>query len=125
MLVRMANLGYQQHVMTLAGLQMRVVGKDAMMLRGRDGTDLSYLTSEVTLGPGESADAIITTPGSSSGSGGSDEFGSYDLYPFYARDYANAYLLPNGEHSGQRTEVRVYSPGTLGPQTTPNQLGRT
>ncbi len=38
---------------------MRVVGKDATYLNGRDGTDLSYLTNTVYIGPGESVDAIV------------------------------------------------------------------
>ena len=61
-LLRFVNLGFQQHAMTIDGLTMRVVGKDATYLKGRDGTDLSYLTNTVYIGPGESVDAIVTAP---------------------------------------------------------------
>ena len=48
--------------MTLPGLQMRVVGKDAAWLAGRDGTDLSYLTDSVDIGAGEGRDIILEIP---------------------------------------------------------------
>jgi hypothetical protein len=40
---------------------MRVVGKDAKLLRGPDGKDLSYSTGEVIIGPGENYDVILDT----------------------------------------------------------------
>lgn len=46
----------------LAGLQMRVVGKDARLLRGPGG-DRFYTTNSVTLGGGQSVDAIVDTTG--------------------------------------------------------------
>ena len=48
--------------MTLAGIQMRVVGRDATPMRGRDGTDTSYETDTINIGPGESFDVIFTAP---------------------------------------------------------------
>jgi hypothetical protein len=39
------------------------VGKDARLLRGPNGEDLTYMTNSVTLGGGESTDAIIDTTG--------------------------------------------------------------
>ena len=111
-LVRMANLGYQQHSMTLPGLPMRVVGKDATLLAGRDGTDLSYTTDTVDIGPGEGVDVVVTIP---------DPGSSSTAYPLYDRAYANGYLIQGGGmHAGMRTEVRAHPAGTLGPQTTPN-----
>jgi FtsP/CotA-like multicopper oxidase with cupredoxin domain len=118
-LLRMANLGYQQHTMTLPGLPFRVVGKDATLLAGRDGTDLSYVTDSVDIGPGEGIDIIITMPGSS-GSSGTENGHAYDAYPFYDRNYANGYLTTSGVHAGLRTELRVFAPGALPAQTTPN-----
>ena len=55
--------------MTLAGIRMRVVGKDATPMRGRDGTDTSYVVNTVSFGAGESIDAIFTAPPHSGGAG--------------------------------------------------------
>ena len=112
-LLRLVNLGYTQQSMTLEGIRMRVVGKDATLLRGRDGTDASYLSNTVSIGPGESVDAIFTAPAFSAAS-------SYDTYLLYNRDYSR---LSNGGAAtmgGQMTEVRIMAAGTLGAQTEPN-----
>ena len=61
-LLRFVNLGYTQGAMTLDGIPMRVVGKDATLLRGRDGTDLTYMTDVVYFGAGESFDVIFIAP---------------------------------------------------------------
>jgi FtsP/CotA-like multicopper oxidase with cupredoxin domain len=110
-LLRFVNLGYRQAAMTLAGLPMRVVGKDATLLRGRDGTDLSYDTNTVYIGPGESADAIFTGP-SVSASGAT--------YRLYNRDYAYLSNAGTSGLGGQLTEVRISPANTLAPQTVPN-----
>jgi FtsP/CotA-like multicopper oxidase with cupredoxin domain len=111
-LLRMANLGYQEQSMQLNGIRMRVVGEDATLLRGRDGTDLSYETNVIYIGPGEARDVLFTAPGYVGP-------GDYDTYLFQNR---NQQRLTNGGESfgGQVTEVRVY-PGSLGPQAHPNQ----
>jgi hypothetical protein len=111
-LIRLINLGFEHQVMHLSGIKMRVVGKDATLLRGRAGADLSYLTSAVSIGPGETTDLIFTAP-AFSGNGG------YDRYLFYNRNYQR---LNNGGHTGyggQMTEVRVFN-GSLPPQEAPN-----
>ena len=36
-LLRFANLGFKEAAMTLTGIKLRVVGRDATLLRGRDG----------------------------------------------------------------------------------------
>jgi FtsP/CotA-like multicopper oxidase with cupredoxin domain len=107
-LLRLANLGYQHHSMTLDGIPMRVVAKDAGLLKN-GAVDLSYVTNTVELGPGESRDVIITP----------DAAGTYRLY-----DRNFSYLNNNGATSGyggQMTEVRVHLPGVLGPQTRANE----
>jgi hypothetical protein len=117
-LLRISNLGYQDHAMTLEGLTFRVVGKDATFLRGRDGTDLSYECSQLNIGPGESFDAIITAP-ASSGSSGTDAFGAYDAYPLYDRGYRDGYQIAGtSDHTGMRTEVRIYGPSSSLPAQT-------
>jgi FtsP/CotA-like multicopper oxidase with cupredoxin domain len=110
-LLRIANLGYQHHTMTLDGIPMRVVAKDAGLLRGSDGTDLSYDTNSVEVGPGESRDVIVTVP--TPASFGPD---GYATYLFYDRSFA---LLNNDGgpgYGGMLTEVRVYPVGSLGAQ---------
>jgi FtsP/CotA-like multicopper oxidase with cupredoxin domain len=108
-LLRFVNLGYQQHAMTLDGIPMRVVGKDATLLRGRDGADLSYQTNTIYIGPGESVDAIFEAPVVS----------SQTTYQLYNRNYAYLHSAGVSGLGGQMTEVRI-SPSGVPLQTTPN-----
>ena len=66
-LLRISNVSESDfHSITVAGIPMRVVGKDARLLRSSGSgpaTNLSYLTSSVTLGGGETTDAILDTAG--------------------------------------------------------------
>jgi len=63
-LLRMASASIARFsTISTTGLPMRVVGKSAKLLRGPTGLDTSYLTTSVTLGGGESLDAIIDTTG--------------------------------------------------------------
>jgi len=117
-LLRFANLGFKEAAMTLTGIKLRVVGRDATHMKGRDGTNTSYQTNTVALGAGESFDAIFTAPAHSGGPGP-------DTYVLYNRTYTRSDNLNNGtgegSGGGQRTEVRVYpaSTPTLG-QRYPN-----
>jgi hypothetical protein len=113
-LLRFANLGFREAAMTLAGIKMKVVGKDATPMRGRDGTDTSYLTSSVNFGAGESIDAIFTAPAYQGP-------GAYDTYVLYNRAFKRSDNLAGADgFGGQRTEIRVYPAGTLPAQTAPN-----
>ena len=116
-LLRFANLGFKEAAMTLAGITMRVVGKDATPMRGRDGTDTSYAASTVSFGAGESIDAIFTAPPHSGGDGP-------DTYVLYNRNYQRSNNLAPGGFGGQRTEVRVYPAGTC-PRRPSRQLSPT
>jgi FtsP/CotA-like multicopper oxidase with cupredoxin domain len=109
-LLRFANLGFKEAAMTLAGIRMRVVGKDATPMKGRGGADTSYEASTVSIGAGESIDAIFTAPVHSGGSGP-------DTYLLFDRAYERTNNIGFG---GRRTEVRVYPAGTLATQTLPN-----
>lgn len=117
-LLRFANLGFREASMTLAGIKMKVVGKDATPMRGRgatglrDGADTSYETNTLSFGAGESFDAIFMAPAYVGP-------GPYDTYVLYNRAYNRSDNQPGGA-GGQRTEIRVY-PGTLGLQTIPNE----
>ncbi len=110
-LLRFVNLGFREAAMTLAGIPMRVVGRDATPMRGRDGTDTSYETDTLLMGAGESYDAIFTAPPHSGGSGP-------DVYVLYNRRYTQD---DDQTTQGQRTEVRVYPAGALGAQQYLNQ----
>lgn len=111
-LLRFASLGFREAAMTLAGIPIRVVGRDATPMKGRDGTDTSYETDTVLMSAGESYDAIFTAPAYQGP-------GAYDTYVLYNRRYTQDDDTANGTQ-GQRTEVRVY-PGTLPPQAYFNQ----
>ena len=124
-LLRFANLGFRQTAMSLAGIKMRVIGKDATPMRGRTGTDTSYEASTVSFGAGESIDAIFTAPAFSGGSGSSGQ--GYDTYVLYDRAYEranNRAAAGSAPYGGRRTEVRVYPSGQneLPAQNHPNDL---
>ena len=112
--LRFANLGFREQAMTLAGIDMRVVGRDATPMRGRDGTDTSYVTDTINIGPGESFDVIFTAP-PHAGPG-------YDTYMLYNRNYTRSNNLAPGGFGGQATEIRVYASGVAA-QAYPNDWG--
>jgi FtsP/CotA-like multicopper oxidase with cupredoxin domain len=125
-LLRIVNLGYQQHAMQLTGLRMTVVAEDATLLRGPGGADLSYRTSTVYLGPGEARDAILVAPPFDPGAvgGSSPARGPWNTYLFKNRSLHR--LNNDGQVDaatglgGMVTEVRVYR-DPLPAQTQPNQ----
>lgn len=67
-LLRISSLDVTRfYTLATLGLTMKVVGENARLLRGPDGKDLYYDTNSVTLGGGESVDAIIDTAGAAPG----------------------------------------------------------
>ena len=129
-LIRISNLGFEEHSMVLSGVEMNLIGRDAKPLTaGRPDygvdpptaggrADISSQTYRLDIGPGESRDVIFTAPKFSGGT-------APDLYPFYDRNYGfvNKEANATGDgYGGQRTEVRVYPAGTLPEQTRPNGL---
>jgi FtsP/CotA-like multicopper oxidase with cupredoxin domain len=113
--LRFANLGFREQAMTTAGIRMRVVGRDATPMRGRDGTDTSYETETLNIGPGESYDAIFTAPAHQGP-------GAFDTYMLYNRNYTRSNNLAPGGFGGQATEIRVYA-GGVAEQAYPNDWG--
>jgi FtsP/CotA-like multicopper oxidase with cupredoxin domain len=105
-LLRLSNLGYQNHAFTADNIDLQIVAKDASLLKGRDGTTNYLTTNTVDVGPGESRDVIFTAPAP----------GSYLLY-----DRHYSYLNNGGGsgYGGMMTEIRVSST-PLAPQTAPN-----
>jgi FtsP/CotA-like multicopper oxidase with cupredoxin domain len=114
-LLRLANLGYQQHSMQLPGIPFHVVGQDASLLR--DGAvDTSYRTNTLYIGPGEARDVLFDAPAyDAARPSGSDGRGNYNVYFFKNRDWRR--LSNNGApgSGGMMTEVRVYQ-NALPPQ---------
>jgi manganese oxidase len=119
-LLRLANLGYQQHAMQLPGVSMRVVGEDATLLRN-GGANLAYSANTIYMGPGEARDVIFTAPAfNADRPSGSDSLGNYNLYYFKNR---SAWKLANDGApgpGGMMTEVRVYA-GGVPSQSFPNE----
>jgi FtsP/CotA-like multicopper oxidase with cupredoxin domain len=63
-LLRISNLSTVHFsTITIPGIPMTVVGKDAMILRSATGQNLYYTTNTLTLGGGQSADVILDTSG--------------------------------------------------------------
>jgi len=112
--LRFSNLGFRESAMTMTGIRMRVVGRDATPMRGRGGTDTSYETDTLNIGPGESYDVIFTAP-RKTGSG-------YDTYYLYNRSLLRSNNLAPEGFGGQATEIHVYASG-VDPQAFPNDLG--
>ena len=107
-LLRLANLGYQQHAMQLPGIAMHVVGQDASLLRN-GGADTSYWTNTVYIGPGEARDVLFDAPAyDPARPSGSDGRGSYNVYYFKNRDYRKLSNHGAAGPGGMMTEVRVY-----------------
>jgi FtsP/CotA-like multicopper oxidase with cupredoxin domain len=111
--LRFANLGFKEAAMTLPGISMKVVGKDATPMLGRDGTDTSYETNTLSMGAGESFDVIFTAPAHSGGTGP-------DTYMLYDRAYNRSNNLAPGGFGGRATEIHVYPSGGLAAQLIPN-----
>lgn len=119
-LLRLANLGYQQHAMQLPGLPMHVIGQDASLLRN-GAVDTSYWTNTLYIGPGEARDVLFDAPAyAATRPSGSDSRGSYNVYYFKNRDWRRLSSLGAPGPSGMMTEVRVYQT-PLPPQTAVSQ----
>jgi len=65
-LLRISNLSFDYYTLSVLGIPMKVVGKDAKILRGPSGS-LYYDTSSIELGGGETAEVILDTTGVSPG----------------------------------------------------------
>ncbi len=96
-LLRISNVSITRYF-TLAslGIPMKVVGWNARLLRGPSGKDLTYTTTLLDLGGGESADVILDTTGLAPGS-------RYFLYT------TNLNYLSNNKEDfgGLITEIRI------------------
>jgi FtsP/CotA-like multicopper oxidase with cupredoxin domain len=124
-LIRISNLGFEEHSLVLPGLEMKMVGRDAKPLQANrpdyataaTRADIQTDTYRLDIGPGESRDVIFTAPSSVPAS-------TKLVYPLYDRNYG--FVNKNGTASGDgyggmRTHVHIHPAGTLPPQTQPHQ----
>jgi FtsP/CotA-like multicopper oxidase with cupredoxin domain len=96
-LLRISSLStVDYYTLTVLGIPMKVVGKDARILRSSDGvTNLSYLTNSVTLGGGETYDVILDTAGV--------PVGTYFLYAADLNNLSN----DSQDYGGMMTEIVI------------------
>ena len=99
--------------MTVSGLRFRVIAKDATLLRGltatgRDGADLGFETNTISIGPGESVDAILMAPATPG------------VYKLYNRSFGHMSNAGGAGYGGQVAEIHVLPLGTLLNQTEPH-----
>lgn len=95
-LLRISNLAITRfYTLQSLGIPMKVVGKDAKLLRAPNGDNLYYTTNSVTVGGGESFDVILDTTGIAPG--------TYFLYS------SNLNYLSNDTEAfgGMMTEIRI------------------
>jgi hypothetical protein len=103
-LLRISSLATVDFTTLSSSLPMKVVGRSARLLRGPDpvgggtGKNLYYMTTSVTLGGGETYDAIIDTAGVTPG--------TYFIYS------SNLNQLSNGteDFGGIMTEIEITAP---------------
>jgi hypothetical protein len=133
-LLRISNLGYEEHSLELPGIPMWVVGRDAKpLLSGRPdygvdpklatdvppaGTrgDISWMTYRLDLGPGESRDIIFKAP--VVGPGEKRVFSLFDRNYGFVKNSGNVAL----GIGGMRTQIHVYGPTTGGLPGLPAQV---
>lgn len=96
-LLRISSLVTTRFYTLASTIPMKVVGHNARLHRGPSGKDLSYTTTSVTLGGGESIDVILDTTGLAPG--------TYLLYT------TNLNYLSNDaeDYGGMMTEIRITS----------------
>ncbi len=118
-LLRILSLGYTQSAMTAPGLDLTVVGKDAVFAKSPDGTLTGYETNTVYISAGEATDVIFTAPAFSGGDGNSGQ--GYDTYLLYNRNYSSSTSGNSDGYGGQMTEIHIHpASASLPAQLEPN-----
>ena len=98
-LLRISNLSISDfHTLTVMGIPMQLVGKDARLLRSTGGVNLYRKTTSVTLGGGESADVILDTAGIAPG--------TYFVYDTRLNHLSN----DQEDFGGMMTEITITAP---------------
>lgn len=97
--LRISNVSLSDfHTLSVPGIPMTVVGKDARLLRGPTGKNLFYQTTSVTLGGGETADVILDTA--------SVPAGTYFVYDARLTNLSNDLE----DYGGMMTEIILTNP---------------
>lgn len=94
-LLRISSLVTTRFYTLASTIPMRAVGHNARLLRGPSGNDLSYKTTSVTVGGGESVDVILDTTGVAPG--------TYLLYTTNLNHLSN----DAEDFGGMMTEIRI------------------
>jgi len=98
-LLRLSNLSICDfHTLTVMGIPMQLVGKDARLLRSTGGVNLYRRTTSVTLGGGEAADVILDTTGIAPG--------TYFVYDTRLNHLSN----DQEDFGGMMTEITITAP---------------
>jgi FtsP/CotA-like multicopper oxidase with cupredoxin domain len=94
-LLRISNLSFDFYTLSSLGIPMKVIGKDAKLLRSQTDENLYYTINSIELGGGQSADVILDTSGVAPG--------TYFLYS------TNMNTLNNNtqERGGMMTEIVI------------------
>jgi hypothetical protein len=61
-LLRIINLGFQDHCLQLTGIPLKIIGIDASQLVGYHGEDLSRWTNSLFISPGQTMDVLLIAP---------------------------------------------------------------
>jgi FtsP/CotA-like multicopper oxidase with cupredoxin domain len=107
--LRLVNLSVSEyHTLQTLGIPMKVVGWNAKLLRDQAGNNTEYYTNSITLGGGESLDAILDASDAGCGSTGC----AANLYPagsvFYLYSPQLDHLSNDAENfGGMMTEVHI------------------
>ncbi len=115
-LLRLVNLSVTEyHTLQTLGVPMKVVGWNAKLLRDQAGDNTEYWTNSITLGGGESLDAILDASDAGCGSTGC----AAQLYPagsvFYLYTSNLDHLSNDAENfGGMMTEVHICASVTGG-----------
>ena len=98
-LLRLSNLSISDfHSLTVMGIPMQLVGKDARLLRSTSGVNLYRKTTSVTLGGGEAADVILDTTNIAPG--------TYLIYDTRLNHLSN----DTEDFGGMMTEITITAP---------------
>ncbi|MDD5707179.1 MAG: tandem-95 repeat protein [Kiritimatiellae bacterium] len=98
-LLRISNLSISDfHSLTVMGIPMEIVGKDARLLRSTSGVNLYRKTTSITLGGGEAADVILDTTGIAPG--------TYLVYDTRLNHLSN----DQEDYGGMMTEITITAP---------------
>ncbi len=98
-LLRISNVSETDiHTLTVMGIPMKVIAKDARLLRGPTGLNLYYNTSSVKIGGGETTDVLLDTTGVAPG--------TYFLYGTRLNHLSN----DAQDYGGLMTEIVIGAP---------------